>query len=124
MQEGQVVCYEYRKLNENEKSYVTHDLELVAIIHALNMWRHCLLCRRFTLMIDHGGLKYLFEQPKLNARKARWLATLIEFDFETKYIKGKENRVDDAPRRRLQINHITSISSYGTNLEERIKYGR
>jgi len=29
------------------------------------MWRHYLLGRKFILMIDHGGLKYLFEQPKL-----------------------------------------------------------
>lgn len=28
MQEGYVVCYELRKLNEHEKNYVTHDLEL------------------------------------------------------------------------------------------------
>lgn len=40
MQDGQVICYESRKLNEHEKNYLTHDLELVAIIHALNMWRH------------------------------------------------------------------------------------
>jgi hypothetical protein len=32
MQEGQVVCYESRKLNEHEQNYVTHDLELAVII--------------------------------------------------------------------------------------------
>jgi len=44
-------------------------------------------------MIDHSGLRYLFDQPNLNARQARRLATISEFDFEIKYIKGKENRV-------------------------------
>jgi hypothetical protein len=43
MQEGQVVCYESQKLNEHEKKYATHDLELAAIVHALKMWRHYLL---------------------------------------------------------------------------------
>jgi len=71
MQEGQVVCYESRNLNENEKNYVIRDLELETIIHALKMWRNCLLSRRFILMSDHGGLRYLFDQPNLNARKAR-----------------------------------------------------
>jgi hypothetical protein len=33
MQEGNVICYESRKLNEHEINYVTHDLELVAIVH-------------------------------------------------------------------------------------------
>jgi hypothetical protein len=35
MQEGSVVYYESKKLNEHEVNYVTHDLELVAIMHTL-----------------------------------------------------------------------------------------
>jgi len=53
LQEGRVVCYKSRKLNEHEKNYVTHDIELEAIIHALNMLRNYLLSRRFVLMSDH-----------------------------------------------------------------------
>lgn len=60
MQDEQVVYYESWKFNEHEKNYVTHDLELATIIHALKMWRHYLLGRIFTLMTNHGGLKYLF----------------------------------------------------------------
>ena len=50
MQDGQVVCYESRKLNEHEQNYPTHDFELAAIIHALKMWRHYILGRWFVLM--------------------------------------------------------------------------
>jgi len=35
----------------------------------------------------------MFDQPNMNARNVRLLATLSEFDFEIKYIKGKENQV-------------------------------
>jgi hypothetical protein len=80
-------------LNEHEQKYVTHDLELVAIVHMLKMWRHYLLGRRFFRMTDHYGLKYLFNQPRLNAKQARWMALMSEFDFEIKHIKGKENNV-------------------------------
>lgn len=52
-------------------------------------------------MSDHNGLRYLFDNPTLNARKARWLATLSEFDFDIRYIKGKENRVADALSRKV-----------------------
>ena len=72
MQEGRVISYASRKLNEHEINYVTHDLELVAIVHALKMWRHYLLGRRFLLMKDHCGLRHLFDQMKLNTRQARW----------------------------------------------------
>jgi hypothetical protein len=101
MQEGRVICYESQKLNEHEVNYVTHDLELAAIVHALKMWRHYLLGRKFVLMTDHCGLRYLFDQPKLNARQARWMALLSEFDFEIKHIKGKENGVADALSRSM-----------------------
>ena len=91
-----MVCYESWKFNEHEHNYSTHDLELVVIIHALKMWRHYLLGRRFVLMSDHIGLRYLFDQLNLNARKARWLATISQFDFKIRYVKGKENRVADS----------------------------
>ena len=68
MQDNHVICYESRKLKEHEKNYATHDLELAAIIHALKMWRHYLMGRRFELRIDHCGLKYLFDEPTINSR--------------------------------------------------------
>lgn len=104
------------KVKEHEKNYVSHALELAVIIHALKMWRHYLLGRRFVLKSDRSGLRYLFNQPNLNVRKARWLATLSEFDFQIRYMKGNENQVADALSRRVQVNHISSMSSYGIYL--------
>ena len=76
-----MICYESRKLKDHEKNYSTHDLKLAAIVHALKMWRHYLMGRMFELRTDHYGLKYLFDKPTLNARKARWLEFLCEFYF-------------------------------------------
>jgi hypothetical protein len=67
-QNGFVICYESRKLKENERNYANHDLELASIVHALKKWRHYLMGRRFELRTYHNGLKYLFDQPTLNAR--------------------------------------------------------
>jgi hypothetical protein len=121
MQEGKVICYESRKLNEHEKKYVTHDLELATIVHALKMWRHYLLGRRFVLMTDHCGLKYLFDQPRLNARQARWMALISEFDFEIKHIKGKENKVEDALSQSVQTIHLATTSVGESDIKQRIK---
>ena len=57
--------------------------------------------RIFELRTDHCDMKYLFDQPTLNARKVRWLEFLCEFDFEIKHIKGKENKVVDALSRKV-----------------------
>ena len=47
-------------------------------------------------MSDNISLNYLFKQHNLNARHARWLSFLSEYDFEIKHIKGKENKVVDS----------------------------
>ena len=64
-QEGHVIAYESRKLKIHEKIYATYDLELAAIIHALKMWRHHLIRRKFILMTDNKELKYMLDQPNL-----------------------------------------------------------
>ena len=76
--------------------------------------------RRFELRTDHNGLKYLFDQPTLNARQSRWLEFLCEYDFEIKHIKGKENKVVDALSRRVHELHATTISMYQTDIKSRI----
>ena len=37
MQSGKVIAYTSRQLRPHEVSYPTHDLELAAIVHALNV---------------------------------------------------------------------------------------
>ena len=78
-QEGHVITYESRKLKIHEKNYATYNLELGAIIHALNMWLHHLIGRRFLLLFDNISLKYLFDQQNMNARKVIWLVFLVIF---------------------------------------------
>jgi hypothetical protein len=106
-----VVCYESRKLKDHERNYTTHELELAVIVHALKMWRHYLIGKKFEPRIDHCGLKHLFGQPTLNARQTRWLEFLSEYDFEIKHIKGKGNQVADTLSRRAHEVHILAIST-------------
>ena len=37
IQNGRVIAYAYRQLKNHEKNYPTHDLELVAVVHALKI---------------------------------------------------------------------------------------
>ena len=62
MQNGQVVAYASRQLKTCERNYPTHDLELVAIVFALKMWRHHLFGTKCEVCSDHKSLKYLFSQ--------------------------------------------------------------
>ncbi|GJW04806.1 putative reverse transcriptase domain-containing protein [Tanacetum coccineum] len=42
MQREKVIAYASRQLKVHEKNYITHDLELGAVVFALKMWRHYL----------------------------------------------------------------------------------
>jgi hypothetical protein len=110
LMQGHVIFYESR-----------HDMELATIVHALKMWGHYLLVRIFVLMTYHSGLRYLFDQPKLNVRQARWMDLLSEFDFEIKHIKGKENRVVDALSRSMKLVHLEVVSASESDFKERVK---
>jgi hypothetical protein len=111
-QNGHAIGYESINLKEHERNYSTHDLELAVIVYALNMWRHYLMGKIFELRTNHIGLKYLFEQPNLNAMQTRWLEFLSEYNFDIKHIKGKENKIVDALSRRVHLMHATTVGMH------------
>jgi hypothetical protein len=77
--------------------------------------------RKFLLLTYNSGEKYLFNQPDLNARQARWLSFLSELDFEVRHMKGKENKVGDALSRRVHGLFGINISREESDLEQRIR---
>lgn len=76
--------------------------------------------QKFISFSDHSGLWYLFDQPNLNARKSRWFTILSEFEFQIRSIKGKQNWFVDTLSRRVQVNQISAMSSYGTYFKEKV----
>ena len=57
MQEGRVIAYDSRQLKKHELNYPIHDLELVAVVHAIKIWRHYLLGNKVHIFTDHKSLK-------------------------------------------------------------------
>jgi hypothetical protein len=60
MQDSRVISYISRKLRRHEENYVTHDLELLAIVYALRVSRHCHIGKKIELKMDHCGLQHIF----------------------------------------------------------------
>jgi hypothetical protein len=67
MKDSRVIAYILRKIRRHEEKYETHDLELLAIVYSLKVWRHYLVGRIFELNMDHYGLHHIFTQRDLNA---------------------------------------------------------
>ncbi|KAA3466182.1 integrase [Gossypium australe] len=100
MQEGKVVAYASRQLKPLEKNYLTHDIELAAIVFALKIWRHYLFGEKCHVFSDHKSLKYLMTQKDLNLRQRRWLELLNEYELVIYYHPGRANVAADALSRK------------------------
>lgn len=121
MQEGKVITYEYRKLKDYEQNYSAYDLELTTIFHALNMWHHYLMGKKFLWKTDHHSLTSYFNQPTLNSRKLQWVCFLSAFNFNIKHLKGKENWLVNALSRKVNFLYKISCSEWRTTFIELIE---
>jgi hypothetical protein len=107
MQDGHAIAYASRQLQRHEEYYPTHDLELLAVVHILKVWRHYLLGNLVHIYTDHKSLKYLFTQPNLNMRQRRWLELIKNYELKVYYHPGKANVVVDDLSRKHRCNYIT-----------------
>ncbi|KAK5775367.1 hypothetical protein PVK06_043251 [Gossypium arboreum] len=96
LHEGKVIAYASRQLKPHKKNYLTHDLELTAIVFALKIWRHYLFGKKCYVYSDHKSLKYLMTQKDLNLRQRQWLELLKDYELVIDYHPGKANVVADA----------------------------
>jgi len=77
------IAYYSKSLSAVERNYEIHDKEMLAIIRALEDWRHFLEGARhkFEIWTDHKNLEYFMTAKKLNRHQARWSLYLSRFDF-------------------------------------------
>ncbi|GJW64296.1 putative reverse transcriptase domain-containing protein [Tanacetum coccineum] len=118
-----VIAYASRQLKVHEKNYTTHDLELGAVMFALNMWRYYLYCTKCVVFTDHKSLQYILDQKELNMRQRHWLELLSDYDCEIRYHLGKANMVADALSQKernkpLQVRAL--VMTIGLNLPKQI----
>lgn len=96
MQHNRVVAYASRQLKNHEHNYLTHNLELIAVVFDLKILKHYLYGERFEIYTDHKSLKYLFSQKDINMKQRRWIKFLKEYDCTINYHPGKANVMADA----------------------------
>ena len=63
-----MIAYASRQLKVHERNYPTHDLELLAIVFALKIWKNYLYDVHVDIFSDHKSLQYVFTQKELNLR--------------------------------------------------------
>jgi len=84
-----------------ELNYDIHDKELLAIIRALEAFRHYLQGHpeSFEVWSDHNNLAYFCTKQKLSRRQVRWSLFLAEYNFSIIHKPGAFNKADALSRR-------------------------
>nr|GEU87434.1 putative reverse transcriptase domain-containing protein [Tanacetum cinerariifolium] len=123
MQQEKVIAYTFRQLRTHEENYMTHDLELGAVVFALRLWRHYLYGTKCMIYTDHKSLQYILDQKELNMRQCRWIELLSDYDCEIRYHPGKANVVADTLSRKEwePIRVKALVMTVHPNLHEQIR---
>jgi hypothetical protein len=87
------IAYYSKTLSAAEQNYNIYDLELLAIVNAMDHWRPYLAGSPHNIIIysDHQNLLYWKEPHNISRRVAREVLMLLEYNFEIRHIKGTAN---------------------------------
>jgi len=97
-----LIAFYSKSLSFVERNYEIHDKEMLAIIHALEEWRHFLegATHLVEIWTNHKNLEYFMMAKKLNRRQARWSLHLARFDFLLHHCPRRAMGKPDALSRR------------------------
>ena len=84
-----------KNLTPAELNYTVTEKEALAIIHAVNKFRHYITGYKVFVHTDHSAIRHLMNKPVTSGRVTRWLLLLQEFNVTVLDRPGMENEVAD-----------------------------
>jgi len=71
------IAFASRNLSSIEKNYTTTEREGLAMVYALQKFRHYLLGSNLKMIMDHSTLKYLVNKPMLGGEDLQMASSLL-----------------------------------------------
>lgn len=115
-----IIGYFSKKLSSAQRKYAATEKECLAVLLAIENFRHYIEGTTFTVVTDCKSITWLFSITAANAnsRLLRWALKLQSYDFNLQYRKGKDNILADCLSR---IDSLQVIEDEYVDLMENIR---
>lgn len=110
-QQGHPLAFISKALGPRNQGLSTYEKEYLAILLAVEHWRHYLLQGEFFIHTDQRSLIHLNEQRLHTAWQQKVFAKLQGLQYKIIYGKGSENSAADALSRHTHPDQCLSVSS-------------
>jgi len=87
------IYYIIKNLASTKLNYIFTEKEFLAVIFAINKFRHYITGYELFVHTNHSVIKYLMNKPLTSSRATRWLLLLQEFNIAIVDRPGKSNVV-------------------------------
>lgn len=101
LQKGHPLAYLSKALGPRSRGLSTYEKEYLAILEAVQQWRHYLQFGEFIIYTDQKSLVQLSEQRLHTQWQQKVFTRLLGLQYRIVYKKGADNRVADALSRRI-----------------------
>ena len=101
LQEGHPLAFLSKPLGTKTQGLSTYEKEYLAILIAVDQWRHYLLHAEFIIFTDQKSLIHLNEQRLNTPWQQKVFTKLLGMQYKIVYKQGSDNRVVDALSRRV-----------------------
>lgn len=101
------VAYFSQCTNKAESNYRIFELEMMAIVKAVERFHTYLYGLEFTVVTDCNSVVYAVNKANLNSRIARWILHLQNYRFKLKHISG--NRMSHVDALGRHIGYVRSL---------------
>ncbi|KAJ4776988.1 polyprotein [Rhynchospora pubera] len=110
MQGTRPIAFLSKILGIKNQGLSTYEKEFLALLTAVQKWRHYLVGGKFVIKTDQISLKHLLEQRLSHTMQHKGMCKLLGLDYVIEYKKGCENKVADALSRREEASQLSAIS--------------
>jgi hypothetical protein len=80
-QQSYAIYFVSKNLSPTELNYTVTEKEFLAVVHAINKFRHYITGYEVFIHTDHSSIRVLMNKPIINGRVTMWLMLLQEFNI-------------------------------------------